>query len=339
MDKKIKDLEEEVNKENFWNDSNNAKNIMSNLSSLKKTKEEISLIENNINSFKELIEISSEEEVVNLKKEIEKDILRVEELKIITLLNEDYDKEDAIFEIHSGAGGTEACDWVLMLNRMYQRYFDNNDFKVEILDYLDGDEAGLKSITFSVKGEYAYGFLKSEIGVHRLVRISPFDSNARRHTSFASVLVTPLINKDINIEINPSDLRIDVYRSSGKGGQGVNTTDSAVRITHIPTNIVVTCQTERSQIQNKETALKLLKNKLYLLEQEKQEQEKNSNYKEQKNIEFGSQIRSYIMAPYQLVKDHRTNYEETDVEKVMNGKIEHFIEEYLKKGKNEKESI
>ena len=312
---------------------------MSNLSSLKKTKEEISLIENNINSFKELIEISSEEEVVNLKKEIEKDILRVEELKIITLLNEDYDKEDAIFEIHSGAGGTEACDWVLMLNRMYQRCFDNNDFKVEILDYLDGDEAGLKSITFSVKGEYAYGFLKSEIGVHRLVRISPFDSNARRHTSFASVLVTPLINKDINIEINLSDLRIDVYRSSGKGGQGVNTTDSAVRITHIPTNIVVTCQTERSQIQNKETALKLLKNKLYLLEQEKQEQEKNSNYKEQKNIEFGSQIRSYIMAPYQLVKDHRTNYEETDVEKVMNGKIEHFIEEYLKKGKNEKESI
>ena len=312
---------------------------MSNLSGLKKTKEEISLIENNINSFKELIEISSEEEVVNLKKEIEKDILRVEELKIITLLNEDYDKEDAIFEIHSGAGGTEACDWVLMLSRMYQRYFDNSDFKVEILDYLDVDEAGLKSITFSVKGEYAYGFLKSEIGVHRLVRISPFDSNARRHTSFASVLVTPLINKDINIEINPSDLRIDVYRSSGKGGQGVNTTDSAVRITHIPTNIVVTCQTERSQIQNKETALKLLKNKLYLLEQEKQEQEKNSNYKEQKNIEFGSQIRSYIMAPYQLVKDHRTNYEETDVEKVMNGKIEHFIEEYLKKGKNEKESI
>ena len=312
---------------------------MSNLSSLKKTKEEISLIENNINSFKELIEISSEEEVVNLKKEIEKDILRVEELKIITLLNEDYDKEDAIFEIHSGAGGTEACDWVLMLSRMYQRYFDNNNFKSEILDYLDGDEAGLKSITFSVKGEYVYGFLKSEIGVHRLVRISPFDSNARRHTSFASVLVTPLINKDINIEINSSDLRIDVYRSSGKGGQGVNTTDSAVRITHIPTNIVVTCQTERSQIQNKETALKLLKNKLYLLEQEKQEQEKNSNYKEQKNIEFGSQIRSYIMAPYQLVKDHRTNYEETDVEKVMNGKIEHFIEEYLKKGKNEKENI
>ena len=312
---------------------------MSKLNNLKKTKEEINLIESNIESFQDLIEISNEEEIINLFKEIENDILRVGELKLLTLLNNEYDNEDAIFEIHSGAGGTEACDWVLMLSRMYQRYFDNNDFKVEILDYLDGDEAGLKSITFSVKGEYAYGFLKSEIGVHRLVRISPFDSNARRHTSFASVLVTPLIDKDINIEINPNDLRIDVYRSSGKGGQGVNTTDSAVRITHIPTNIVVTCQSERSQIQNKETALKLLKNKLYLLEQEKQEQEKNSNYKEQKNIEFGSQIRSYVMAPYQLVKDHRTNYEETDVEKVMNGKIENFIEEYLKKGNNEKENI
>ena len=312
---------------------------MSTLNNLKKTQEEINLIDSNLKSFKELIEISDEEEIYSISKEIEKDILRVDELKMITLLNDEYDKEDCIFEIHSGAGGTEACDWVLMLSRMYQKYFDNNLFKYEILDYLDGDEAGLKSITFSVKGEYAYGFLKSEIGVHRLVRISPFDSNARRHTSFASVLVTPLINKDINIDINPNDLRIDVYRSSGKGGQGVNTTDSAVRITHIPTNIVVTCQSERSQIQNRETALKLLKNKLYLLEKEKQEQEKNSNYKEQKNIEFGSQIRSYIMAPYQLVKDHRTNYEETDVEKVLNGKIENFIEEYLKKVSNEKENI
>ena len=312
---------------------------MSKLNNLKKTKEEINLIDSNLKSFKELIEISDEEEIYSISKEIEKDILRVDELKMITLLNDEYDKEDCILEIHSGAGGTEACDWVLMLSRMYQKYFDNNLFKYEILDYLDGDEAGLKSITFSVKGEYAYGFLKSEIGVHRLVRISPFDSNARRHTSFASVLVTPLINKDINIDINPNDLRVDVYRSSGKGGQGVNTTDSAVRITHIPTNIVVTCQSERSQIQNKETALKLLKNKLYLLEKEKQEQEKNSNYKEQKNIEFGSQIRSYIMAPYQLVKDHRTNYEETDVEKVLNGKIENFIEEYLKKESNEKENI
>jgi hypothetical protein len=312
---------------------------MSSLNNLKKTKEEITSIYNNITSSKELIEISNEEEIYSIAKEIEKDILKIEELKLFTLLNEEYDKEDCIMEIHAGAGGTEACDWVLMLSRMYQKYFDNKAFKSEIIDYLDGEEAGIKSIVISIKGEYAYGLLKSESGVHRLVRISPFDSNARRHTSFASVLVTPMINKEINIDINPNDLRVDVYRSSGKGGQGVNTTDSAVRLTHIPTNIVVTCQSERSQIQNKETALKVLKNKLYLLEKEKQENEKNSNYKGQKNIEFGSQIRSYVMAPYQLVKDHRTNYEETDVDKVMNGKIDNFIEEYLKKGSNEKENI
>ena len=312
---------------------------MSSLNNLKKTKEEITSIYNNITSSKELIEISNEEEIYSIAKEIEKDILKIEELKLFTLLNEEYDKEDCIMEIHAGAGGTEACDWVLMLSRMYQKYFDNKAFKSEIIDYLDGEEAGIKSIVISIRGEYAYGLLKSESGVHRLVRISPFDSNARRHTSFASVLVTPLINKDINIDINQNDLRIDVYRSSGKGGQGVNTTDSAVRLTHIPTNIVVTCQSERSQIQNKETALKVLKNKLYLLEKEKQENEKNSNYKGRKNIEFGSQIRSYVMAPYQLVKDHRTNYEETDVDKVMNGKIDNFIEEYLKKVSNEKENI
>ena len=312
---------------------------MSSLNNLKKTKEEITSIYNNITSSKELIEISNEEEIYSIAKEIEKDILKIEELKLFTLLNEEYDKEDCIMEIHAGAGGTEACDWVLMLSRMYQKYFDNKAFKSEIIDYLDGEEAGIKSIVISIRGEYAYGLLKSESGVHRLVRISPFDSNARRHTSFASVLVTPMINKEINIDINPNDLRVDVYRSSGKGGQGVNTTDSAVRLTHIPTNIVVTCQSERSQIQNKETALKVLKNKLYLLEKEKQENEKNSNYKGQKNIEFGSQIRSYVMAPYQLVKDHRTNYEETDVDKVMNGKIDNFIEEYLKKGSNEKENI
>ena len=256
---------------------------MSTLNNLKKTQEEINLIDSNLKSFKELIEISDEEEIYSMSKEIEKDILRVDELKMITLLNDEYDKEDCIFEIHSGAGGTEACDWVLMLSRMYQKYFDNNLFKYEILDYLDGDEAGLKSITFSVKGEYAYGFLKSEIGVHRLVRISPFDSNARRHTSFASVLVIPLINKDINIDINQNDLRVDVYRSSGKGGQGVNTTDSAVRLTHIPTNIVVTCQSERSQIQNKETALKVLKARIYEAEQEK------------RDLELGNERRSKIL--------------------------------------------
>ena len=299
---------------------------MSKLNNLKKTKEEINLIESNIESFQDLIEISNEEEIINLFKEIENDILRVGELKLLTLLNNEYDNEDAIFEIHSGAGGTEACDWVLMLSRMYQRYFDNNDFKVEILDYLDGDEAGLKSITFSVKGEYAYGFLKSEIGVHRLVRISPFDSNARRHTSFASVLVTPLIDKDINIEINPNDLRIDVYRSSGKGGQGVNTTDSAVRLTHIPTNIVVTCQSERSQIQNKETALKVLKARIYEAEQEKRDLELGNERRSK--IGTGSRsekIRTYNY-PQNRVTDHRIGFSYMNLDRVMEGELAPIIQ-------------
>ena len=299
---------------------------MSTLNNLKKTKEEINLIDSNLKSFKELIEISDEEEIYSISKEIEKDILRVDELKMITLLNDEYDKEDCILEIHSGAGGTEACDWVLMLSRMYQKYFDNNLFKYEILDYLDGDEAGLKSITFSVKGEYAYGFLKSEIGVHRLVRISPFDSNARRHTSFASVLVTPLINKDINIDINPNDLRVDVYRSSGKGGQGVNTTDSAVRITHIPTNIVVTCQSERSQIQNKETALKVLKARIYEAEQEKRDLELGNERRSK--IGTGSRsekIRTYNY-PQNRVTDHRIGFSYMNLDRVMEGELSPIIQ-------------
>ena len=299
---------------------------MSTLNNLKKTKEEINLIDSNLKSFKELIEISDEEEIYSISKEIEKDILRVDELKMITLLNDEYDKEDCILEIHSGAGGTEACDWVLMLSRMYQKYFDNNRFKYEILDYLDGDEAGLKSITFSVKGEYAYGFLKSEIGVHRLVRISPFDSNARRHTSFASVLVTPLINKDINIDINPNDLRVDVYRSSGKGGQGVNTTDSAVRLTHIPTNIVVTCQSERSQIQNKETALKVLKARIYEAEQEKRDLELGNERRSK--IGTGSRsekIRTYNY-PQNRVTDHRIGFSYMNLDRVMEGELSPIIQ-------------
>ena len=299
---------------------------MSTLNNLKKTQEEINLIDSNLKSFKELIEISEEEEIYSISKEIEKDVLRVDELKMITLLNDEYDKEDCIFEIHSGAGGTEACDWVLMLSRMYQKYFDNNLFKYEILDYLDGDEAGLKSIIFSVKGEYAYGFLKSEIGVHRLVRISPFDSNARRHTSFASVLVTPLINKDINIDINPNDLRIDVYRSSGKGGQGVNTTDSAVRLTHIPTNIVVTCQSERSQIQNKETALKVLKARIYEAEQEKRDLELGNERRSK--IGTGSRsekIRTYNY-PQNRVTDHRIGFSYMNLDRVMEGELSPIIQ-------------
>ena len=251
---------------------------------------------------------------------------------MLTLLNGPYDTNNCILEIHPGAGGTESCDWASMLYRMYLRYCENKKFKVELLDYQAGDEAGIKSVSIRVIGHYAYGYLKNEKGVHRLVRLSPFDSNNRRHTSFASVDITPEIENDNSIEIDDKDLKIDVYRSTGAGGQGVNTTDSAVRITHLPTKIVVTCQNERSQIQNKEQALKVLKSKLLLIKLEEQEKEMNKLKGEQMNIDFGSQIRSYVMHPYSMVKDHRTNIETSNVSKVMDGDIDMFIEENLKRG-------
>ena len=267
-----------------------------------------------------------ETENVEIKKELE-------ELEINILLNGPYDKLNAVLELHSGAGGTEACDWANMLYRMYMRWCKKKGYKTEVIDIQDGDEAGIKSASIIVKGINVYGYLKNEKGVHRLVRLSPFDSNNRRHTSFASVDVTPLFeNDDIDIEINPNDLRIDVYRSSGCGGQGVNTTDSAVRITHLPTKIVVTCQNERSQIQNKERAMEVLKNKLYQLEIEKRDQ----NLKEIKgnvmDINFGSAMRSYVMHPYSLVKDNRTSTETSNVLKVLDGDIDMFINDNLKKG-------
>ena len=267
-----------------------------------------------------------ETENVEIKKELEK-------LEINILLNGPYDKLNAVLELHSGAGGTEACDWANMLYRMYMRWCEKKGYKTEVIDIQDGDEAGIKSASIIVKGINVYGYLKNEKGVHRLVRLSPFDSNNRRHTSFASVDVTPLFeNDDIDIEINPNDLRIDVYRSSGCGGQGVNTTDSAVRITHLPTKIVVTCQNERSQIQNKERAMEVLKNKLYQLEIEKRDQ----NLKEIKgnvmDINFGSAMRSYVMHPYSLVKDNRTSTETSNVLKVLDGDIDMFINDNLKKG-------
>ena len=266
-----------------------------------------------------------ETENVEIKKELE-------ELEINILLNGPYDKLNAVLELHSGAGGTEACDWANMLYRMYMRWCEKKGYKTEVIDIQDGDEAGIKSASIIVKGINVYGYLKNEKGVHRLVRLSPFDSNNRRHTSFASVDVTPLFeNDDIDIEINPNDLRIDVYRSSGCGGQGVNTTDSAVRITHLPTKIVVTCQNERSQIQNKERAMEVLKNKLYQLEIEKRDQ----NLKEIKgnvmDINFGSAMRSYVMHPYSLVKDNRTSTETSNVLKVLDGDIDMFINDNLKK--------
>ena len=261
----------------------------------------------------------------NLPKEIEK-------LSLLLLLNGPYDKNNCILEIHSGAGGTEACDWAMMLYRMYTRWCEKKNYKIELLDYQEGDEAGIKNVSMLVKGRNAYGYLKNEKGVHRLVRLSPFDANNRRHTSFASVEVIPEIEQDNSIEIDEKDLKIDVYRSSGCGGQGVNTTDSAVRITHLPTKIVVTCQNERSQIQNKEQALKVLKNKLLLRKMEEQEQEMNKLKGTQMNIEFGSQIRSYVLHPYSMVKDHRTNTETSNVTKVLDGDIDIFIENNLKKG-------
>ena len=249
---------------------------------------------------------------------------------MLLLLDGPYDKNDCTLEIHPGAGGTESCDWALMLYRMYTRWCEKKKYKVEVLDYQDGDEAGIKSVMIRVKGKNAYGYLKNEKGVHRLVRLSPFDSNNRRHTSFASVEVTPEIEQDNSIEIDEKDLKIDVYRSTGAGGQGVNTTDSAVRITHLPTKIVVTCQNERSQIQNKEQALKVLKNKLLMKKLEEQNKELNEIKGEQMNINFGSQIRSYVLHPYSMVKDHRTNLETSNVGKVLDGDINMFIEANLK---------
>ena len=278
-----------------------------------------------------MLEIEKDEGVVQ---ELEQETVfieqKVEEISLLLLLNDPYDKCDCILEIHPGAGGTESCDWALMLYRMYIRWCEKKKYKIEILDYQDGEEAGIKSVSIRVKGTNAYGYLKNEKGVHRLVRLSPFDSNNRRHTSFASIEITPEIEQDNDIEIDEKDLKIDVYRSTGAGGQGVNTTDSAVRITHLPTKTVVTCQNERSQIQNKEQALKVLKNKLLLRRLEEQEQELNAIKGEQANINFGSQIRSYVLHPYSMVKDHRTNVETSNVTKVLDGDIDIFIESNLK---------
>ena len=283
------------------------------------------LDEENDKDLLETIEEDNESIKANLK-----------ELSIYLLFNKPYDKNNCIVEIHPGAGGTESCDWASMLYRMYTRYCEKKNFKIELLDYQAGEEAGIKSVSFKVKGDYAYGYLKNEKGVHRLVRLSPFDSSNRRHTSFASIDVTPEISKEIKIDINEKDLKIDVYRSTGAGGQGVNTTDSAVRITHLPTKIVVTCQNERSQIQNKETALQVLKSKLYVLEEQKKEQELAKEKGVQSNIDFGSQIRSYILHPYSLVKDHRTGCETSDTKDVLDGSLDSFIESSLKGGLNER---
>ena len=297
--------------------------------------EKVKTLEKKIEDASTLIDLLSDTDDQALFDELNSTLLalekEVEEARLETLLSGKYDSFNAILTLHAGAGGTEAMDWTNMLFRMYSMYAEKHNFKVKVLDVLDGEEAGIKSITFLVSGENAYGYLKAEKGVHRLVRISPFDANARRHTSFASLEVMPEIDEVPDIVIRPEDLKIDTYRSSGAGGQHVNKTESAIRITHIPTGIIVACQTERSQIQNRETAMKMLYSKL-VEKQELEEQEKLASIRgDVKKIEWGSQIRSYVFCPYTMVKDHRTNYETSDIQAVMNGDIQDFINEYLKR--------
>ena len=330
--KRVSELEKITSDSSFWNDMEGAKNILGELKGLKDICNKYNNLYSSINTLIEMFELELNEEDLNsIILEVSKIDEELEKLKLFVLLSGEFDSNNAYVEIHSGAGGTESNDWANMLLRMYTRYFDKNDYKYEIISRQDGEEVGIKGCTLLVKGYYAYGYLKGETGVHRLVRISPFDSNSRRHTSFASVLVTPEINKKLEVEIKDSDLRIDVYRSSGCGGQGVNTTDSAVRITHIPTGIVTSSQMERSQLRNKEIALEMLKNKLYILNQK----EFNDKIKDLKgdvmDVNFGSAVRSYVMCPYTLVKDTRTNYETSNVDKVLDGDIQVFLEEYLKK--------
>lgn len=318
----------------FWNDIDMANKISSQVNYLKKEINQTAQISSNLMTANEILDLLNLDNDEELKNELDDLVLKlikdIDDLEINVLLNQENDKLNCFLEIHPGAGGTESCDWAEMLLRMYLRFCEKNNYKYEIIDEQKGEEAGIKSVTVLIKGFCAYGYFKCEKGVHRLVRISPFDSNSRRHTSFASVTITPEFNNDINLEINEKDLKIDVYRSSGKGGQGVNTTDSAVRITHLPTKIVVTCQNERSQIKNKETAMKVLKSKLYQLELEKQELELNKIKGINSNIDFGSQIRSYVLEPYTLVKDSRTNYETAQADKVLDGDIMPFILAMLK---------
>lgn len=332
--RQIKIIEEKMNQPGFWDEIDSANKENQRLSSLKKETSEYKKLEKELQSCEEISGILAIEEATEVQTELEKTLNQltgdIENLEIDTMLNGEYDNSNCYLEIHPGAGGTESCDWANMLLRMYQRFCDKNDFKYEIIEQQYGEEAGIKSVTLNIKGTFAYGYLKCEKGVHRLVRISPFDSNKRRHTSFASVSVVPEIDQKINIEIKDEDIRIDTYCASGHGGQGVNTTPSAVRITHFPSKIVVTCQNERSQLQNKEQAMKVLKSKLFNLEQEKKQKELDAIKGITSGIDFGSQIRSYVLEPYTLVKDNRSSFEMNDAYKVLDGEVMPFIKSILK---------
>ncbi len=330
-EKRIKELEAQVNNPDFWQDVNNANNVNKELTGIKKDVSLYYKLNDVLKSVEELINSDIDESMYSLIDE-EMNYLKkeLEFLEDSLVLGGEFDHLNAFLEIHPGAGGTEACDWAYMLARMYERFAMNSRFDWRVLEEQKGEEAGFKSITIKFIGENAYGYLKNETGVHRLVRISPFDAGGRRHTSFASVSVMPEINKEINIELKDEDLKIDVYHSSGAGGQSVNTSNSAVRITHIPTKTVVTCQNERSQLKNKEMALKMLKNKLYMQELEKEKESNMALKGENVAINFGSQIRSYILEPYKLVKDHRTNFESSEPEKILDGDIMEMLTFNLK---------
>ncbi len=331
---RIKELELQMTDPGFWDHPNEAQKVINETNGLKNYVDRFAELEAKLDDLEVSYELVKEENDPDLFAELEDGMNDLQEsvnqFELQLLLSEPYDANNALLELHPGAGGTESQDWASMLLRMYQRWAESKGFQVETLDYLPGDEAGVKSVTLFIKGHNAYGYLKAEKGVHRLVRISPFDSSGRRHTSFVSCDVTPEFNDEVEIDINNEDLKIDTYRSSGAGGQHVNKTDSAVRITHLPTNIVVTCQSERSQIQNREQAMKMLKSKLYQLEIERQQQELNEIRGEQKEIGWGSQIRSYVFHPYSMVKDHRTNVEVGNAQGVIDGDLDPFIDAYLR---------
>ncbi|MGB2705757.1 MAG: peptide chain release factor 2 [Candidatus Omnitrophota bacterium] len=330
---KIKNLEEEISKESFWRDREKANKTLKELKRLKQSIGPFTRLSSELNEIKELLAVTEAEDkssLSHLNEEVKKLKKGIDELEFRNLLDKEEDALNAIVSINAGAGGTESCDWVGMLSRMYSRWADKKKYTVERIDYLPGEEAGIKNVTFIVKGEFAYGYLKSENGVHRLVRISPFDANKRRHTSFASVCVAPEIDENIKVEVKESDLRIDTFRAGGRGGQHVNVTDSAVRITHVPSGLVVQCQNERSQHRNKRTAMKVLKSRLYERELERKKAELARQHEEKKPIEWGSQIRSYVLHPYSMVKDHRTACETSNASGVLNGDLDVFMDAYLK---------